>query len=97
VILHCVHLALSDGYDRAELADVMGGLSELAPLQHGPNRDFEGKSQGFPYGLVARFNDAEAVARYAEDPVHKALGARLCELCDGGADGIVVYDLEVAA
>jgi len=43
---------------------------------------------------VNRFRDAKALAQYAEHPTHKQLGAQLCALCAGGAEGIVVFDLE---
>lgn len=104
MILHSVYLRLPQETDRGELSEVMAGLNQLcrdlpgcAGFQHGPNRDYEAKSPDHPYGFVAQFRDAEALALYAENPEHKALGARLVALCDGGANGIVVYDLETAA
>ncbi|WP_299300936.1 Dabb family protein [uncultured Litoreibacter sp.] len=102
MILHSVYLRLPQGTDRTELETVMTGLKQLCKdmvgctgFQHGPNRDFEGKSHGYPYGFIAQFRDRDALATYAENPEHKALGGRLVSLCDGGADGIVVYDIEV--
>lgn len=102
MILHCVYLQLSEGYDHIELASVMSGLSDLCDdlsgcqgLKHGANVDLENKSPSFPYGFVATFDTTKALAAYALHPTHKALGARLCALCDGGAAGIIVYDLEV--
>ena len=101
MIQHMVFLSLQPDADQAELADVMSGLSELMQVfegflgfSHGPNRDFEGKSAEAPYGFICSFEDAEAVERYAVNPQHKALGARLVALC-GGADRIKVYDLEI--
>lgn len=102
MILHSVYLRLPQGTDRAELEAVMTGLKQLcksllgcAGFQHGPNRDFEGKSQDHPYGFIAQFRDRAALAAYADNPDHQVLGARLVALCEGGADGIVVYDIEV--
>ena len=43
-----------------------------------------------------RFADRLALATYADHPTHKALGARLCDLCEGGAGGIMVADLVCA-
>lgn len=104
MILHSVYLRLPQGTDATELSAVMGGLNQLcrelpgcAGFQHGPNRDFEAKSPDYPYGFVAQFRDRDALALYAEHPEHKALGARLVAMCDGGADGIVVYDLDTVA
>ena len=99
MILHSVFCALRPDRNPAELAAVMAGLAAL-PLDglrafmHGPNIDAEGKSPGHPYGFVATFTDRAALARYAADPAHRALGARLVALCSGGGDGIVVYDID---
>ena len=100
MILHAVYLGLRRDADPAEFADVMAGLEglvgEIGGLQdlvHGPNIDVEGKSPEAPYGFHATFTDRAALDRYANDPRHQALGARLVALC-GGADRIKIYDLE---
>jgi hypothetical protein len=77
----------------------MNGLAGLdlpgfASFTHGPNRDFEAKSPDHPYGFICTFADADALGTYAVHPDHQALGGRLVALC-GGADGIMVIDLEV--
>ena len=101
MILHSVYLRLNDGADKAELLEIMSGLDALrlkldgmTDFRHGPNHDFEGKSKEYPYGFVAEFVGTEALKAYAEDEEHAALGARLVALCEGGADGITVFDLE---
>ena len=102
MIRHCVFLRLAKGADRDELVVVIEGLRSLvaglngcANFAAGPNRDYEGKSPGYPFGFTFDAADAEVLATYAHHPTHKALGARLVALCDGGAAGITVYDLEV--
>ena len=102
MILHCVFCKFSSEATAAdqqavltELRDFALSLRRCISAEFGPNRDFEQKTQGFSHGLVLRFKEAEALAEYSEHPTHKALGARLCDLCEGGADGILVYDLEV--
>lgn len=99
MILHAVYLTLTEDADPSELADVMQGLAGLSDLMegfdHGPNIDAEGKSPQTHYGFHASFKDRAALDRYAGDPRHRTLGARLVALC-GGADGIMVYDLDVA-
>lgn len=102
MILHGVYLRLRADHDPAELAAVMAGLDALCAdlpgctgFDHGPNIDLEGKSPDHPYGFVSRFDTVRALQGYAVHPTHTALGGRLCALCQGGADGIVVYDLEV--
>ena len=101
MISHVVMLALPDHHDAGELAQVMAGLAELVGVlpgfigfDHGPNRDYEGKSPGFPYGFICRFSDRAALDAYATDPRHQRLGARLVTLCGGDARNILVYDIE---
>ncbi|NDV02113.1 Dabb family protein [Pseudoroseicyclus tamaricis] len=98
MIRHVVLLRLQPGHDAGELGEVMAGLAGLSlegltGFDHGPNLDMEGKSPGYSYGFVVTFADRAALARYAADPGHQALGARLVALC-GGAEGIFVADLE---
>lgn len=96
MIRHIVLLNLRGDHDAAELTAVMTGLGQLEMhgFEHGPNRDFEGKTPNYPYGFICTFVDAPALALYADDPKHQALGARLVALCVGGADGILVMDLD---
>ncbi|MEM6277188.1 MAG: Dabb family protein [Pseudomonadota bacterium] len=78
-----------------ELDGFAMSLPGVVSFDAGPNLDFEGKSQGHPSGFVIVFQDRAALDGYAEHPKHKALGARLVTASEGGADGIVVYDLAV--
>lgn len=99
MIQHVVALNLLARVDREELVAVMDGLAGLdlqgfVGFAHGPNRDFENKSRGYPYGFICTFTDADALARYATDPDHRALGARLVALCNDGAAGIMVFDFD---
>lgn len=102
MLLHCVFCAIRPGADPAELRAVMDELGALrsevdgmVEFRHGPNRDYEGKSARHPYGFVIAFRDRDAHLAYDGHPRHKAAGARLVALCEGGYDGIAVYDLEV--
>lgn len=101
MILHCVFCHPLDGATE-ELSGIIGelksfsqGLEGVIAFDYGPNRDFEAKSPDHSIGFVIRFSSAQALAHYAEHPTHQALGSKLCDLCVGGADGIIVYDLEV--
>ncbi len=102
MIRHCVVLNLRAGANPGELAEVMYDLEQVCDrldgatgFLHGPNRDFEGKSPDYPYGFTIDFTDGAALERYAVDPAHKACGARLVAMCEGGKDGITVFDLEI--
>ncbi|WP_169791213.1 Dabb family protein [Rubellimicrobium mesophilum] len=101
LLLHCVFCAVRSDADPGELRFVMAELEALRAVvegmldfRHGPNRDYEAKSEGHPYGFVIAFRDRAAHMSYDGHPRHKAAGARLVALCEGGADGIVVYDIE---
>jgi quinol monooxygenase YgiN len=100
MIHHAVYLSLIETTDLTALAEVMQDLENLVDkiegftaFQHGRNVDLEGKSPESPYGFHATFTDRAALARYAHDPRHQALGARLVALC-GGPEAIKVYDIE---
>ncbi|MDO7607941.1 MAG: Dabb family protein [Loktanella sp.] len=101
MILHCVfyHFRQEAATQQRqeivqELARFSQSLDGVLGFEHGPNRDFEKKSQGYDSGFVIRFTSQEALATYANHPTHQALGKRLCDLVQGGADGIIVFDLE---
>jgi hypothetical protein len=103
MIRHCVFLNLIASYDADELRSTFDELNKLclrlegaSDFRAGPNRDFEGKSQGFDHGFTIDFTDKPALQTYAEHPEHVALGARLVAQCENGAAGIVVFDLECA-
>ncbi|MEM6372541.1 MAG: Dabb family protein [Pseudomonadota bacterium] len=103
MIRHCVMLRLCEEAELADLDRIMRELGDLvasmdgcANFCAGPNRDFENKSPDFPFGFTLDATDATALSRYAADPGHRALGAQLVALCEGGGQGIIVYDLEVA-
>lgn len=100
MILHCVFCTFRSDTDKTarqtilkDLAAFSGTLDGVVGFDHGPNADYEGKSPQITDGFVIRFHDREALATYADHPTHEALGTRLCDLCEGGADGIMVVDL----
>lgn len=70
-------------------------LPGLVAFSHGPNRDFERKSQRYPYGFLCTFTDKAALDAYAANPDHQRAGGMLVASCKNGADGIFVVDLEV--
>ena len=100
-IQHCVFFAFAADAPAVERAAILDGLAALTDslpgltgIRTGPNRDFEAKSQAYAHGFLFEAESADALARYASHPAHKALGARLCDAVVGGADGIIVFDLE---
>lgn len=104
MIRHCVFLRLSPKADTAELDKIMLDLEDLvrridgcSGFCAGPNRDYEGKTPDHHYGFTLDAENTEALAAYAVNPEHQALGMRLVALCEGGGDGIIVYDIEAPA
>ncbi len=102
MILHSVYCNLRcDSEPRAAFAlfraleALCSKLDGALSFEFGPNRDFEAKSDAYDVGFAVRFQDRDALLHYAEHPEHKELGAKLCALCVGGADGIMVFDLEI--
>ena len=101
MIRHCVMLRLAPDKDPDALDRVYAGLSDLVErldgcsgFVSGPNLDLEGRSVGFPSGFTLDAEDAAALQRYGEHPEHQALSAQLVALCDGGVEGIMVFDIE---
>jgi hypothetical protein len=77
------------------LAAVCEALPGASSFAHGPNRDFEGKSQRYAYGFEVRFTDREAHLAYERHPDHVRAGSMLVAASRGGHEGIFVADLEV--
>lgn len=101
MVVHAVFCAIRDDVPEAEIARVFAGLEALVGVvegltsyEGGPNIDLEKKSQRFTHGFVMRFESREAVAAYATHPAHVAAGGALKAICEGGADGIMVFDLD---
>lgn len=97
-----IHTVLLDVADQASVDEAMGILSDLSgrlaglrEFHHGPNRDYEAKSQRYSYGFVCTFDDRAALAAYDAHFDHLRAGGLLVGACTGGADGIFVSDLEV--
>jgi len=79
----------------AILEKLPGRIPGFTGFRHGPNLDFERKSQRYPYGFVCTFDDKAALDAYAADADHRRAGGMLVASCTRGADGIFVVDLEV--
>ena len=103
MILHCVFCSFHSDTPEVQSNQILQDLKSLSAtldgvqeFEFGPNRDFEQKSQAFTDGFVIKFTDRAALDRYAIHPTHQKLGQRLVDLCNGGGDGIMVFDLETS-
>ena len=97
----CVFLNFSDLHDtdaRMAVLKALGDLKDevdgLLAYHYGPNLDFENKSPDHSEGFVVMFRDRAAHLAYETHPRHVELGGKLVDMCVGGADGIIVYDIE---
>lgn len=102
MLKHCVFLRFRPEIPVVERTATLQGLAGLVQevegllsLEYGENLDFEGKSPGFLEGFIATFTDRQAHLRYEAHPDHIRLGNKLVDMCVGGHQGIVVFDLDV--
>ena len=104
MIRHCVFVRFKSSVDAAERQAIFGQLAALQQvldgvlgIAFGPNVSPEGLARGFDHGFVIDFADAAARDAYLVHPDHKSAGSRLVAALQGGRDGLIVFDLEIAA
>ena len=102
MIRHCVFIrfkpTISTAY-KSELFNEIDALKDCLPgmvaVHVGTNvSPEEGMDKGFSDGFIVDFADSFSRDAYLEDPGHRETGARLVAAAEGGAAGILVYDLE---
>ncbi|MEM1366161.1 MAG: Dabb family protein [Pseudomonadota bacterium] len=76
-----------------DLSAIVEKLEGASNLRYGPNEDFENSTPGYTHGFIIGFDSPAALATYANDADHRAVGARLVAMCTGGKDGISVFDI----
>jgi len=103
MIRHCVFVKFRGDVSAGERAGIYAGLGALVgqiegllSVDFGPNISPEGRSQGFNDGFIMDFADEAARDRYLPHPAHKAAGARLVAALEGGREGLIVFDLDLA-
>lgn len=102
MIRHCVFLDFQDSVtesDKQRLYGQLAALKDIIPGQiadhYGPSASPEGMERGFTDGFIMDFKDAEARDAYLVHPEHKKAGAALAGACKDGANGILVFDLNI--
>ncbi|MEM1428253.1 MAG: Dabb family protein [Pseudomonadota bacterium] len=103
MLAHCVFLDFAKEHDTEARMAVLRGLERLGDevdgmlaFHYGPNRDFEHKTPAHTEGFIVMFRDRDAHLEYERHPKHVELGGQLVAMCNGGADGILVYDIACA-
>jgi hypothetical protein len=100
MIRHCVMMKVAPEYhDRMDdifvsLSEVVERIDGISDFRSGLNRDFEGKSFGFTHGFTLDAHSTAALEIYACDETHKIVGGQMTTHCVGGAEGIMVFDIE---
>jgi hypothetical protein len=103
MIRHCVFIRFKPETSKERIAELFG---EIDALKHhmdgvlavhiGTNvSPEEGMDKGFSDGFIVDFDNANSRDIYLEDAEHQAVGAQLVEASVDGAEGILVYDLEI--
>ncbi|SNY92578.1 Stress responsive A/B Barrel Domain [Cohaesibacter sp. ES.047] len=79
----------------AALSTLTGRLSGAHGFTGGRSESPEQIERGYMHGFVIDFDSWDDLKIYADHPDHKALSAQLVENAVGGAEGILVLDLDV--
>jgi len=103
MLKHCVFLNFKAHIAKAErlavfhqLAGLVGEVEGTVDIHFGDNLDYENKSPEYSDGFIVTFTDRAAHLAYERHPQHVAAGGKLVEMCEGGHDGIIVFDIEGA-
>lgn len=103
MIRHCVFLKFKTEISDAEKQSLYVELKALGAILPGivkfdamANSSPEiGMDKGYSDGFIIDFDTAKSRDIYLDAPEHKAVGAKLVAASQGGADGILVFDMEI--
>ena len=102
MLKHCVFVSFQSTFTQGERNAMLAKfetICELIPgavdFSFGPNLDFENKSENYSDGFIITFSDRAALQAYDQHPMHIASGAKMVKMCNNGANGIIVFDLDV--
>jgi hypothetical protein len=103
MIRHCVFLKFKSEISDVEKQSLYGELKALGAILPGivkfdamANSSPEiGMDKGYSDGFIIDFDTAKSRDIYLDAPEHKAGGAKLVAASQGGAEGILVYDMEI--
>ncbi|KAB2854143.1 MAG: Dabb family protein [Bauldia sp.] len=104
MIRHCVFVRFRREITAGERAQLLGEIAELkdrltglVAVHIGANvSPEEGMDKGYADGFMVDFRNAAARDAYLADPVHQTIGRKLVAAAQGGVEGVLVYDLELA-
>lgn len=104
MIRHCVFIRFRADVPAQEKSAIFADIVALRPLvpgmlavHVGANVSPEtGMDKGFSDGFIVDFTDAAARDAYLVHPAHAKAGGRIVAASEGGVDGVLVYDIDVA-
>lgn len=103
MIRHLVAVRFKPGTKQRDIITIAGALAELETKLYGiaafefrENISPEtGLVRGFNHVFWFDFDTADDRDDYLADPQHKAVGAQLVAMADGGTDGLFVCDFDL--
>lgn len=103
MIRHLVAVRFKQGTAQRDIIAIAGALAELEHKLYGiaafafrENTSPETELvRGFDHVFWFDFDTEEDRDEYLADPQHKAVGAQLLAMTEGGADGIFVFDFDL--
>lgn len=104
MIRHCVFIRFKSNVSQSEIDVIFAEIAALKSRLLGfiavyisANTSPEiGMDKGYAQGFIVDFDNAASRDAYLADPEHQATGAKIVAAAEGGLDGILVYDLEIA-
>lgn len=100
MILHCVFLRFKSAVTTSEkqsifeaIAALKGVVPGILDVKYGQNVSSEGLNGGFLDGFIVTLESVDARDEYLSHPQYVEVGDRLIGLTDGGAAGVLVFDM----
>lgn len=102
MISHCVFVRFKSAAASSEkqaIFESIAALKDVIPgiidVKFGQNVSSEGLNGGFLDGFIVTLDSIEARDEYLAHPQHIEVGERLIGLTDGGAAGLLVFDMAI--
>ncbi|UHS55840.1 Dabb family protein [Agrobacterium vaccinii] len=102
MISHCVFVRFKSAVASSEkqaIYEAIAALKDVIPgiidVKFGQNVSSEGLNGGFLDGFIVTLDSVEARDEYLAHPQHIDVGERLIGLTDGGAAGLLVFDMAI--
>jgi Stress responsive A/B Barrel Domain len=99
-LLHMVLIKARPDADEATIDLIFKDLRKIKSIVPGIGAIIAGRSnspeqmeRGYTHGFTIEMESYEILKQYQEHPDHRAVGARLVAVTEGGLDGILVLDI----